>query len=179
MRAPTLPIAAALALLFAGGGCEFEEPLPDGDYALDGGGDQGGEAPADECTLDEHCPGSQPYCATPAGGRSRRCGECRASVHCSTEEPVCDGELRCVAGEQGVCRTADDCGFETPLCALFSNGEVGLCVGCLGDEDCPRDEPQCSSAGWCIGAAAFPGCIEDAECRAGRVCNGNGECVER
>lgn len=190
MRAPIVPLAAALILLSAGAACDLTDPFPDVDYAVDGsaggsrGGDDGtggtgGMEPTDECAEDDQCPAGTPVCEAPAGMRARRCAECRDSSYCPSELPVCDGALRCVPGDRGVCRDEFDCPVLTPQCMLLSNGQVGVCIECFGSSDCPRASPQCSTAGRCIAEAAFPGCAGDEECGPGRVCDGNQACVER
>lgn len=188
MRRALLFSALLAALLALGGACDLTDPFPDADGGdLDGsGGSGGGEGdedlgepdPVDECARNDDCPAARPLCVIPPGTRTRACVECTDSSFCPDDRPICGTEQRCVSASEGACRESFDCPVETPECLLVS-GDVGVCVECRADDECPRARPICATTGRCVTEGAFPGCVEDDECGPGRFCDAASNCQPR
>jgi hypothetical protein len=119
-------------------------------FVISGGG---GVTPADECTNNRDCPGTDLKCFCSAGS----CGACPIGTTCKNYicenivQPQCSASVSCPAGykcSQGTC--------------------VEITSGCTFDSQCPSGQ-QCNSNGVCVQKNI--GCTDDA-CAPGKCVNG-------
>lgn len=93
-----------------------------------------------ECTEDEHCSASSPFCV------AEQCVVCEGNPDCKDAEAA-----RCINNACVGCSTYGDCAHlpSTPVC----NVSTGTCRSCTGDTDCDhlRETRVCNqSTGACI-----------------------------
>jgi Cys-rich repeat protein len=147
-----------LVLLFPGcGDRETLDPLPPSGAPT--GTVQ--PVPGRECSSNDDCRSAeQRFCARDLG----ECVECLEREDC--DRGTCDSQTRtCVR----FCRTPDDCGSSGLMCDTTRE----VCVECMGNLDCPRDNPICD-IGNCVE------CLDDRDCHPGEThCNTErGRCRE-
>ncbi len=87
-----------------------------------------------------------------------------AGTSCGTGD-ACDGAGTCVDCVDGGAGTDPGCSGGAPLCDVSGGGPGGMCVECLGNDDCGVDE-FCTPTGVCA-----PGCDDDTDCDGGEVCH--------
>lgn len=115
------------------------------------------------CATDRDCPEGR-YCR-PDVQPHGVCSECAADEQCGTGRCV-DGQCRVACVHQADCLLLPD----APVCDPIH----GVCVGCLGRDDC--DPGQLCLLGTCV-----PGCLADDGCpiplRCDQASGPNGACV--
>lgn len=135
------------------------------------------ECEAVECTEDEHCSGSTPYC-----DNDNECVECYKNSHCDDPKECEDGE--CVGPE---CTDNEHCPSSKPYCddeecvECYENDHcpgLEMCennecvegdIECKEHNHCPSDRPYCWS-NECVECYMNQHCDDPKECE-------DGECV--
>jgi hypothetical protein len=156
-------LLAALAALLLLAACQEDAPVRE----------VGGENNGDENNGGENN-GGQNNGGEDAGDAGEDDGE-DVSEEDIPDAPTCAQNTDCRGGEvcrEGRCREAcsaeDPCQGALPACDLAQ----GVCVGCVGDEDCGADQLCDLAAQACVRAE----CAVDGDCRGGFSCEGR-RCV--
>ncbi len=122
------------------------------------------------CLTDANCSGSTPICNT----TTHTCAPCGSNADCSGSPatPYCDNlAASAQLGTCVACIADPDCPPATPRCNLASN----TCTGCLSNTDCGGDTPICK-AGTCSACAADSDCTATPSTPACEVWGACGQC---
>jgi hypothetical protein len=119
------------------------------------------------CSATNHtaCTGATPVCDVP----TNTCVGCLSDSECSGPKPICDATLLACRA----CTSNADCGGTTPpQCdTLAGSANLGVCVACVADLNCPPAAPRCNPA-----TNACEQCLTGTDCGGDTPVCKSGQC---